>query len=242
MIMTRFTLRASLLALLLAGLAVLSASAQTIPAGSDFWTTPANGQTYVTIPPGDVEAMCGLPPSTGWDHKLAFQGVPLSPPNPAYDTVVARLSNAVFDSTGTATTRVQVKALSFASSAPQKTPCGSLTWQAGLAGAQGTSTMVLHRTTARGGYFNADLNVRVELRAFNGGSYIGSLFYDFTLPDPGSGTPWSFGSAGEFRAGMTETNNCLAVLRQKLSTYATDSSHYYYISDMIARGQCTERN
>jgi hypothetical protein len=239
--MTRFTLRASLLAILLAGLAGLSASAQVISAGQDFWTTPANGQTYFTFPAGDVEALCGAVPSSGWDHKLAFLGVP-PPSGPAYDTVVARLDDAVFDTSGTAKTRVQVQKLTFASIAPQKTPCGPLTWRAALAGAQGITTMVLHRTSPMGGFFNADLSVKVELRAFNGSNvYIGSLFYDFILPDPGTGTPWSFGSAGEFRAGMTDTNNCLNVLRQKLSTYATDSSHYYYISDMIARGQCNER-
>ena len=239
--MTRFTLRASLLAILLAGLAGLSASAQIISAGPDFWTTPANSQTYFTFPAGDVEALCGAQPKDDWDHKLALKGVPLSS-GPAYDTVVARLDDAVFDASGTATTRVQVQKLSFASIAPRDTPCGALTWQATLAGTQGITTMVLRRTSPMGGFFNADLSIKVELRAFNSSNvYIGSLFYDFILPDPGTGTPWSFGSAGEFRAGMTDTNNCLNVLRQKLSTYATDSSHYYYISDMIARGQCKER-
>jgi hypothetical protein len=240
-IMTRFTLRASLLAILLASLAGLSASAQVIPPGQDFWTTPANGQTFFTFPAGDVEALCGVPPVSGWDHQLAFKGVSLSSEF-AYDTVVARLDKAVFDAAGTAQTRVQVQKLSFASIAPQWTPCGPLTWQAALAGTQGVRTMVLHRTSPMGGFFNADLNVRVELRAFNGSNvYIGSLFYDFNLPDPSTGTPWSFGTNGEFRAGMTDTNDCIAVLRQKLSTYATTSEHYYYISDMIARGQCKER-
>jgi hypothetical protein len=242
MIMTRFTLRASLLALLLAGLAALSASAQTILPGSDFWTTPANGQTTFTFPAGDVESLCGATPSTGWDHKAVFQGVP-PPTGPAYDTVVSRLDKAVFDSTGTAKTRIQLKSLSFGSTGVQKTPCGPLTWQVRLAGAQGTTTMVLHRTSANGGYFNADLAIKAEMRAFNGSNvYIGSLFYDVSLPDPTSGTPWSFGSAGEFRAGMTETNNCIDVLRQELSLYTTDSSHYYFISDMIARGQCERTN
>jgi hypothetical protein len=260
-IMTRFIFRASLLAILLAGLAGLPASAQTtipagkdhraaapgsapatIPAGKDFWTTPANGLTFFTFPAGDVESLCGASPSDDWDHKLVLKGVPLSS-GPAYDTVVARLNDAVFDSTGTAKVPIQVVELHFASADEgQDTPCGFVTWEVELAGAQGSTTMVLHRTSSHGGYFNADLILKVELKAFKDGLYLGSLFYDFKLPDPSSGgTPWSFGTAGEFRAGMTETDNCIAVLRQKLSLYTTDSSHYYYISDLIAQGKCKER-
>jgi hypothetical protein len=40
---------------------------------------------------------------------------------------------------------------------------------------------------------------------------------------------------------MTETDNCIAVLRQKLTQYATTSKHYYYISNMISQGRCTEQ-
>ncbi|PYQ64807.1 MAG: hypothetical protein DMF53_06680 [Acidobacteria bacterium] len=238
--MIRLILRAAALGILLASVAALPAAAQVINPGNDFWTTPANGQTYFTFPSGDVESLCGAVLSNTWDHKLVLQGTPLG--NPAYDTVVARLDQAVFDPTGTATTRVVVKALSFGSSAPQATPCGTLTWTAGLAGNQGITTMTLHRTSATGGYFNADLSVAVELRATDAnGKYIGSLFYNFALKDPGgSGTPWSIDQNGVFRAGMTPANDCIAVLRQKLAATPTDSQHYYYISDMIARGQCKQ--
>jgi hypothetical protein len=240
--MTRLTLRAAALGILLVGVAALPGTAQVINPGNDFWTTPANGQTFFTVPSGDVEGLCGAPPSSTWNHTLVLQGVALG--NPAYDTVVARLDPAVFDANGTATTRVQVRALSFASSAPVATPCGSLSWTAGLAGAQGISNMTLHRTSPNGGYFNADLSVAVELRAFDPkDQYVGSLFYNFVLPDPSSsGTPWSINTAGEFRAGMTTTNDCIAVLRQKLAATPTSSEHYYYISDMIAHGQCTRTN
>jgi hypothetical protein len=240
--MTRLIPRAAALGILLVSLAALPCAAQVINPGNDFWTTPANGQTFFTFPSGDVEALCGAVPSSTWNHTLVLQGVPLG--TPAYDTVVARLDPAVFDSTGTATTRVQVRALSFASSAPLATPCGSLSWTAGLAGTQGITKMTLHRTSPSGGYFNADLSVAVELRAFDPkGQYVGSLFYNFGLPDQsGASTPWSINTAGEFRAGMTTTNDCIAVLRQKLAATPTSSEHYYYISDMIAHGQCTRPN
>jgi hypothetical protein len=82
--------------------------------------------------------------------------------------------------------------------------------------------------------------LRVEMQAnrFDTGAYVGSLFYDIKLPDPTGGTPWSFGAGGGFRPGMTETNNCIQVLRDKLGTFPPGSSHFYFISDLIAKGQC----
>ena len=37
---------------------------------------------------------------------------------------------------------------------------------------------------------------------------------------------------------MTETNNCIQVLRDKLGTFPPGSAHFYFISDLIAKGQC----
>jgi len=238
--MTRNILRISILGILLASLAAVAVSALSIPPGKDYWVTPANNKTFVTFPDGDVEALCGASPSSLWNHVAVFQGVPPST-GPAYDTVVARLDTAVFNSSGEAQTRIQVVDLNFVSSAPQRTPCGDLTWKAKLAGTQGITTMGLHATSSAGGYFNADLSVKAELEAFSGGTYIGSVFYDFILPDPSdAGTPWSLYKE-QFRAGMTETDDCIAVLREKLSTYPVKSDHYYYISDMIAQGRCKDR-
>lgn len=240
--MSKITLRTAVLAALLVGLVALPAFAQTsVPPGKDFWVTPANGQTYFTFPAGDVEALCGAPVSPTWNHVVTFTGVNLSTSTAtAYDTVVARLDKAVFNSSGIATTRVQVQALSFRSLTTTNTPCGPLNWNAGLAGPQNISQMTIRRTSPNGGLFYAELFINAELRAFNAntGAYVGSLFYTFRLPDPGAGTPWSFGGGGVFRAGMTETNNCIDVLREKLNQYSPDSSHFYFISNMIAQGQC----
>ena len=65
---------------------------------------------------------------------------------------------------------------------------------------------------------------------------------DIKLPDPAGDTPWSFGAGNAFRAGMDEANNCKQVLRQKLSTFDPSSSHYYFISNLIARGECKFRD
>ncbi len=228
--------RTTALLMLLASFLALPALAQTIPAGKDFWVTPNNGRTDFKFPANDVELLCGAPPSATWNHTVTLKGVPA--PGSDYDTVVARLDNAVFNSSLQASTRIQVAQLSFVSAAPQATPCGTINWTVNLSGPQAVTLMRLRRTSATGGVFSADIAVSVEFRAFVGGTYLGSLFYNITLPDPATGTPWSFGPTGAFRAGMTTANDCVDVLRQKLLTYSPDSDHFYFISNMIAQGQC----
>jgi hypothetical protein len=227
--------------LLLAGLTALPAAALTIPAGDDPWVTPNNGQTHFGFKNGDVESLCGAPASTTWNHNVALRGVPVTGFD--YDTVVRRLSPATFDTAGNASTTVVVTRLEMVSSAPQATPCGSLNWRVSLSGAQAATPMKFARTSATGGVFAADIAVNVVFRATNAstGAAVGSLFYNIVLPDPATGTPWSFSKTGVYRAGMNPADDCIAVLRQKLLTYPTTSSHYYWISDMIAQGQCSRQ-
>jgi hypothetical protein len=237
--MNRNVLCVSALGILLVSLIALPVAAQTIPPGRDYWVTPANGRTYFTFPDGDVESLCGAPPSSAWDHKLVLQGVPAAGSD--YDTVVARLDKIVFDANRQASTRIQVELLKFTGTATQSTPCGPLDWTASLAGQQAVTVMKLRRTTPRGGLFSADIAVSVELRASQKGRLVGSLFYNIILPDPQTGTPWSLGPSGQFRAGMTVSHNCVDVLRQKLLQFPTDSSHFYFISNLIAQGKCREQ-
>lgn len=228
--------RAAALGTFLVSLAALPATAQVVPAGPDYWVTPPNGETRYTFPEKDVESLCGAVPSAAWDHQVTLRGVPAAGSD--WDTMVWRLNDAVFDPSGNASTKIQVRALNLASAATQATPCGDLDWRVRLAGQQAVTLMKLRRTSQRGGFFSADIAVNVEFQAFNSGAYIGSLFYNIVLPDPQNGTPWSFGPTGQFRAGMTETDNCIDVLRAKLLTYDVSSRHFYWISDMIAAGQC----
>lgn len=227
--------------LLLAGLATLPASAQTIVAGNDFWVTPADGQTKYSFPPGDVESLCGAPASATWNHTVALKGVPASGVD--YDTVVRRIDTATFNTSGAASTRIVVTRLDLASIAAQSTPCGTLTWTVRLAGPQAITKMNLIRTTTTpvvGGAFSADIAVNVEFRGVNAaGSYVGSLFYNLILPDPQNGTPWSM-KGTLFRPAITTADNCIDVLRAKLAI-TTDPQHRYRISDMIAQGICNFR-
>ncbi len=238
--MKKNTVRSAALSAFLITLVALPAVAQvttigSIPAGKDFWVTPDNAQTDLVFRPNDIETLCGVPNANG-KYRVTLKGVRIVD-SQDYDTVVARLDKAVFDAAGNASTRVQVQALNLASAAPVSTPCGSLDWTVRLVGAQAVTNMKLRRISATGGLFSADIAVNVELRATRAGTYVGSLFYNIVLPDPAAGTPWSV-AGGNFRAGMSETNDCLDVLRQKLLTYDTSSDHFYFISDMIAQGQC----
>lgn len=227
--------------LTLLALAAVPASALTIPAGKDLWVTPPNGATNFEFKSGEVESLCGAPVDDSWDHKVLLTGVPL--PGTDYDTVVGRLDKAVFNSSGTATTRIQVSHLGFKSLVSQRTPCGDIDWQVGLFGRQPITSMTLRQTSDRGGIFLAKIVVSIEFRAHVGGAYIGSLYYNnLELPDTAAaGTPWSLNPAtGAFRAGMDTAENCIDVLRRKLLTATGD--HIYFISDMIAQGRCEKRN
>jgi hypothetical protein len=231
---------ATVLAVLLLSLAAIPATAQTIPAGTDRWVTPANNQTLFLFPSGDVESLCGAPPSSLWDHHVFLRGIAQGGSD--WDTAVTRLDNAVFGTSGSASTRIQVTSLNFSSITAQSTPCGTLTWMVRLSGTQPITTMKLTRTASNGGSFFATISVRVEFRAFDAsGAYRGSLFYSRDLPDTGSGVGWSFSTTGAFQPGISTAGTCIDVLRKKLTMTDPDSQHYYFISNLIAMGRCTRQ-
>ena len=234
-IMTKTIVHAAASAILLAGLALPVTAQPPIPAGNDYWQTPDNGQTLFEFPDGDVESLCKKT-AQGLNLTAKLRGIPA--PGSDWDTIIARLDEARFDSTGKASTRIQVKHIAFESDY-MGTPCGEIRWVVSLASCpQPVTRMVIHASPKR---FYANIAVSVEFKAFdNKGAFLGSLFYTRELPDPvsGSGTPWSYGGPTGFRAGMTDTDNCIDVLRQKLSTYDPKSDHYYFISDLIAAGKC----
>jgi hypothetical protein len=236
--MTRFLVRAMLLTVVLAAVVAAPAASQVIPKGTDFWRTPASG-TVLKFPQGDVEGLCKAQPDPAWNHQVTLRGIPAQGSD--WDSAVARLDPATFDRSGNAKTRVQFRELRLISTAASDTPCGKVMWTARLArGKQPITNMTITKRSDKGGTFSAELALRVEIQANKAdtGEYVGSLLYDIKLPDPKGGTPWSFGPAKEFRPGMTEANDCIQVLRQKLSTFDPSSSHYYFISDLIAKGQC----
>jgi len=240
--MTRSLVRAAALSIAITALAVAAAAAQVIPKGVDYWRTPAGG-TMFKFPDGDVEALCHKAADPSWNHQISLRGIPAQGSD--WDSSVARLDPAIFVKNKEATVRVQFKSLSMISTDASDTPCGKVLWTARLAkrGSQPTTKMRITRSSKGGGVFSAELALRVEIQANRAdtGVYVGSLFYDIKLPDPGTPTPWSFGPAHEFRAGMTENNDCIKVLREKQGTFPPGSQHIYFISNLIAQGKCREQ-
>jgi len=240
--MTRFLVRMTALSILFALLAAVPAAAQVIPKGTDYWRTPLNG-TKFKFPEKEVENLCHKQPDPSWNHEVTLRGVPAQGSD--WDSAVERLVDAKFDKNGVANTRVRFQSLFLISTAPSDTPCGKVFWTARLAkGRQPITPMQITKKgpTGRGGVFSAGLALRVEMQAnrYDTGTYVGSLFYDIRLPDPKGNTPWSFGQGDVFRAGMTEDNDCLPVLREKLGNFQPGSSHYYFISELIAKHDCRE--
>jgi len=235
--MSRFTFRIAALVLVLALVAVLPAVAQFIPAGPDRWVTPGDGRTFFTFPGGDVESLCGAPPTTAWNHVVKLVGVP--EPGFDWDTEVTRFANADV-SGGFASVPIQVTRLQFRSLGSQSTPCGKINWFVRNEGPQPVTHMDIFRTSDLGGFFRAVISLRVVFEAYKpSGAFLGKLFYTMDLPDEPNGVPWSFGPSLIFRPGIDEADNCIDVLRHKLLSATGD--HVYYIEDLIAKGKCSRQ-
>jgi hypothetical protein len=237
--MNRFFVRAAALAIALATLAAVQATAQVVKKGVDYWVTPNNSMTKFKFKEGDVETLCKVRPDPKWNHQVILRGVRTQGSD--WDSAVARLANAKFNPAGTASTPVQFKSLALASTTASDTPCGKLDWSVRLArGVQPITKMKITKTSKRGGTFFVNLALRVEMRAVKAdtGAYVGSLFYDVKLKDPPGGTPWSFSPTNVFRPGMNDNDDCIDVLREKLGQFDPDSDHFYYISQLIANKDC----
>jgi hypothetical protein len=88
------------------------------------------------------------------------------------DGTVRRVGAAFFRGQEVATTRIQVKALSFAAIEPVSTGCGRYRVTASLAGEQPVTRMIMVREGERGGRFYAPLalNVRLTFTPVRGGT------------------------------------------------------------------------
>jgi len=157
-----------------AGLAVICALVAVSPAlaggnvihkGVDVWMTVAGfAKTSFAKEPIPAGFFCeSSQPFTG---EVVFKGVPLaiSPANRLglMDTVVRRLDDAAFDAKGEATTRIQLMALSLASTQPIETSCGKYDVAVSLAGEQPTTTMHIFLSEALGGTYSAPLALNVK--------------------------------------------------------------------------------
>jgi len=134
--------------------------------GVDVWMTVAGfAQTSFEAEPIPADFFCpGSKPFTG---TIVFKGEPLAaePANSVgtIDTVVRRLDDAVFDAKGVAYTRIQLMALSLASTRPLDTSCGAYDVAVRLDGEQPTTNMRIVRKNQFGGSYAAPLALKVKL-------------------------------------------------------------------------------
>ena len=250
---------AALVCSFLLGLSPLAADS-TIQRGIDIFATRGDGKTFYDFAESPIPAgfFCkGSKPFTG---RVAFKGLPLTTGTPGQlldtDTVVERLDDAVFDANGTATTRIQFRALSLVSIAPIKTRCGAFHAYVSLGGKQRVTTMKIHRTQEAGGNFVAPLAVNARVTfipvkpARNKAARKLEIAAEFTFP--AAPLPWRF-SAGALAKGtgpvIVDTNGDLApdTLLPRTSNFLAGSSpdrfmskaeSFYYSCDPCATMSC----
>jgi hypothetical protein len=160
-------LAACALAATMAAAAAASEPIQSIRSGVDVWMTVA-GRTHTSFAEEPIPAGFFCPGSRPFTGTITFKGVPLAvTPGKGLggiDTAVRRLDDAVFNQRGEAATRIQLMALSLASTEPIETACGRYDVAVGLApGEQPVTTMRIFRTEVLGGTYSAPLALAVKV-------------------------------------------------------------------------------
>jgi hypothetical protein len=207
--------------LAVAFLAVVSplAADTVIHRGIDVFTTTANGNTFYDFAQTPIPAGFFCKSSAAFSGRMSFKGLPLETGAPGQlhgaDTVIERLDDAAFDSTGSAVTRIQFRALSLVSIAPLKTACGSFHVYVTLAGKQRETTMRIYRTSDGGGQFLAPLavNARLSFIPVKPAKSARRLELTGSFTFPASPIPWSVtGGSATKRVGtvLVDTNGDLA--------------------------------
>lgn len=166
--MLRKTLLAlSALCLALSAGATIASDEDLIYRGSDLWKTSPTGPSQLYFADHPIPAGFFCSGSAPFTDLVRFRGEPLaSEPAGALgntDTIVERIDDAVFDSSGVATTRIRMRALSMESIEPIATGCGPYHVSVKLEGEQPVTEMTIFRNSELGGYFHAPLELVVRI-------------------------------------------------------------------------------
>jgi hypothetical protein len=152
---------------LLAALPAAAANVRTIENGIDVWHTAGDGTTFVDFAKNPIPKGFFCSKSAAFTGRVVLQGRPLATGTPGElggaDTIVQRLDDASFDSSGVATTRVQLRALQLDSMAAIKTTCGDFNVRVSLSGVQPTTKMRIIRENESSGRFVAPIQVRFKI-------------------------------------------------------------------------------
>jgi hypothetical protein len=152
------------------------AADRVIQSGIDPWRTLGNGSTFIDFSKAPIPAGFFCFKSAPFAQRIVFQGVPVATAEPGAlgrtDTIIQRLDDAVFDATGVARTRIQVRALHFVSVEPIQTACGAYSVEVHLNGEQPVTNMRIVRDDDHSGHFFAPISVNGKLvfKPVNGSS------------------------------------------------------------------------
>jgi hypothetical protein len=164
--MKRLSVSAIVVFAILLAVPVLAAD-RAITNGIDLWRTPGDGTTFADFSKQSIPAGFFCNKSEAFTGKIVFHGVPVATAQPGAlgitDTIVQRLDNAAFNKRGVATTRIQVRAMQFASVAPVQTACGLYNAFVKLDGEQPVTTMRIVRDNEKGGRFFAPIFVNIKM-------------------------------------------------------------------------------
>jgi hypothetical protein len=154
-------------ALILAPLTPAMAADSVIQSGIDLWQTKGDGTTYAKFDKNPIPAGFFCPKSERFTGRIVFQGAPIVTENAAAlrgaDTIVHRLDDAVFNKRGIATTRIQLRAMTFQSVKPLQTACGAFNATLRLEGEQPITRMRIVRESEDGGRFSAPIWANVKI-------------------------------------------------------------------------------
>jgi hypothetical protein len=151
-----------------------------IQSGIDLWQTKGDGTTYAKFDKNPIPAGFFCPKSERFTGRIVFQGDPIVTANPKAlrnaDTIVHRLDDAVFNKRGVATTRIQLRAMTFQSVAPLQTACGAFNASLKLDGEQPITRMRIIRENEKGGRFAAPIWANVKVTFTPVGRQTSELF------------------------------------------------------------------
>lgn len=151
-----------------------------IQSGIDLWKTKSDGTTYAKFDKNPIPAGFFCPKSERFTGRIAFKGTPITTANAAAllgaDTIIHRLDDAVFNKRGIATTRLQVRAMTFQSIAPIQTACGAFNATLKLDGEQPITRMRIFRDNDKGGRFLAPISANIKVSFTPAGRQTSELF------------------------------------------------------------------
>src|SRR4051794_6919720 len=154
----------------LVALPIAAAPIHTVQNGIDVWRTPGDGTTFVKFDTNPIPKGFFCANSEAFSGRVVLRGHPLATGTPGElggaDTIVQRLDDAIFDNSGVATTRIQLRALQLESVAPIKTSCGSYNVRVTLGGTQPITKMRITRETGSNGRFEAPIGVQYKITFF----------------------------------------------------------------------------